>query len=164
MNRSLQVKYIIVLTLMLVGLVLVGCGRRPLPSQDAPAGATPTTAATPLSAEFKQPTTIIQKEAEKTAAEASTPTPLPAAGADLSRGERTYTTKGCADCHGAQGEGVEGKGNPLAGAPLTEVEFNDILRSGGDGKLGNEHLYGPQSISPSAMKALYEYVKSFPAP
>jgi mono/diheme cytochrome c family protein len=113
-------------------------------------------AVTPISTHvFAQPTTLIKESASE-----ATPTPE-AAAADLSRGERTYTSKGCADCHGAQGEGVDGKGSVLAGTTLTEDEFTDLLRTGGEGALGNDHLYGPQAISPSGMKNLYAYVKSF---
>lgn len=166
MNQSTYPKFIMMLALLLIiNAALVACGRRPLPEQGAAPSdggptATPATAATPLSAQFKQPTTIIEEEAIKEekeeAEEASTPE------VDLSRGERTYTNKGCGECHGPQGEGVEGKGSPLAGTELTEAEFTDILRTGGKGELGNEHLYGTQAISPSGMEALYAYVKSFP--
>jgi mono/diheme cytochrome c family protein len=104
---------------------------------------------------FEQPTTIITV--------AATATPMPEQSVDLDRGKRLYESKGCAGCHGAQGEGVEGKAKGLAGTQLAEQEFTDILRTGGAGKLGNEHLYGMQAISPSGMKTLYAYVKSLPA-
>lgn len=164
MNQSTYPKFIMTLALLLIiNAALVACGRRPLPEQGAaPVEGRPTAtlvaAATPLSAQFKQPTLVAPKEEEKVA---NTPTPSPTVGVDLSRGERVYASKGCGECHGLQGEGVEGKGNPLAGTDLTEAEFTDILRTGGKGELGNEHLYGPQAISPSGMEALYAYVKSF---
>ena len=154
---------------ILVSLV-AACGRRELPPQgDAPSDIgstdsaaptdTPKAAATPLSASFGQATLVVETAEgdEEEAAEEATPTP----GVDLSRGERTYTNKECGDCHGVQGEGVEGKGEALAGTTLSEEEFTDILRTGGNGELGNEHLYGPQAISPSGMETLYQYVLSF---
>ena len=145
---------IIIITLIFIGLLLAACG-----GSDS-SGPTPTSAEapTPLKAEFKQPTTIIQEdEEEEVTEEAATSTP----GVDLSRGERTYTNRECGACHGAQGEGVADKGGPLAGTELSETEFTDILRTGGQGELGNDHLYGTQAISPSGMEFLYAYIKSF---
>ena len=149
MKQSVTV-LLIVLTLP---LLLFACGR----SQPASTPDTSFLDATPLSTHvFKQPTTIIKEAAAK-----ETNTPEPAQSADLARGERSYTAKGCADCHGAKGAGVEGKGKKLAGITLSEQEFEDVLRTGGQGKLGNSHLFGVQAISPSGMKVLYAYVKSF---
>ena len=141
----------ILLIVLGLPLLLFACGR------SQPSSAEPTKdllAATPLTTHvFKQPTTII-----KEAAAEKVETPEVAA-ADLARGERSYTAKKCGDCHGAKGEGVEGKGKALAGISLSEEEFTDILRTGGG--LGNSHLYGVQAISPSGMEALYAFVKSF---
>ena len=142
-----------VFVIVLIPLLLFACG------QSQPSSAEPTKdllAVTPLTTHvFKQPTTIIKEtDTEKV----ETPEPE-APAADLSRGERSYTSKQCGDCHGAKGEGVEGKGKALAGISLTEEEFTDILRTGGG--LGNSHLYGTQAISPSGMEALYAFVKSF---
>jgi cytochrome c550 len=140
-----------VLVIVLIPLLLFACG------QSQPSSAEPTKdllAATPLTTHvFKQPTTIIKEVA---AEKAETPE---ASAEDLSRGERSYTSKKCGDCHGAKGEGVDGKGKALAGTSLTEEEFTDLLRTGGG--LGNSHLYGTQAISPSGMEALYAFVKSF---
>ncbi|MCC9077024.1 cytochrome c [Litorilinea aerophila] len=85
------------------------------------------------------------------------------ASADLERGARIYANRQCGDCHGAQGEGVPGKGSALAGLTLSEEEFTDILRTGGNGSLGPDHLYGPNAISPSGMQALYQWLRSLPA-
>jgi mono/diheme cytochrome c family protein len=149
----------IALVLLLMSLLLSACGRSS--SAGGPVAKSTLLAATPISTHvFKQPTTIIKEEA--VAEKVETPeaaTPEAAAPEDLARGERTYTNKSCGDCHGAQGEGVEGKGSKLAGTAVTEQAFTDFLRTGG--AVGNSHLYGPQSISPSGMEALYLYVKSF---
>jgi mono/diheme cytochrome c family protein len=85
------------------------------------------------------------------------------ASADLERGARIYANRQCGDCHGAQGEGVPGKGSALAGLTLSEGEFTDVLRTGGNGSLGPDHLYGPNAISPSGMQALYQWLRSLPA-
>lgn len=149
-------KYSLTIALVFLALLLFACGR----SQPAggPAPGSTLLAATPISTHvFKQPTTIIKEAA--VAEKAETPEAEAAAPEDLARGERTYTSKSCGDCHGAQGEGVEGQGSKLAGTTVTEQAFTDFLRTGGG--VGNSHLYGPQSISPSGMEALYAYVKSF---
>jgi mono/diheme cytochrome c family protein len=165
-NRTPLFPFSAILALLVLGFVLTGCGNR------EPAGPTPTPQppVTPLSAAFKQPTTIIKAAEEATEgeseaateaeAEAETPTPTAAS----SRGETIYTNRSCGDCHGAQGEGVADKGSALAGTALTAGEFETILRTGGQGALGNDHLYGPQAISPSGMEALYEFVVSLPTP
>jgi mono/diheme cytochrome c family protein len=136
--------------LILASGLLFACRR-----SDTPAAESNRLAATPLpTLAFKQPTTMIEAgdEARATAA--------PTQEVDLARGERVYTNQKCADCHGASGEGVEGKGKTLAGTALSEEEFTDILRTGGMGSLGNDHLYGTQAISPSGVQALYAYIKS----
>ncbi len=147
----------VTLVLALAGLSLFACGR------SEPASGEPTAnllAATPLSTHvFQQPTTIIKLSTPEEAG-----TPAPAEDVDLTRGERTYSDKKCAECHGTRGEGVPDKAKALVGMQLSEQEFTDLLRTGGQGKLGNEHLYGPQAISRSGMKALYDYLKSLPAP
>lgn len=84
----------------------------------------------------------------------------PTVDASLSRGELVYTNKKCGDCHGAQGEGVADKGKALVGTALEFQRFEDILRTGDNGALGNEHLYGASAISPSGMTNLYAFVAS----
>ena len=153
-KRNLYIQIIPIAALTLLGMWLAACGG----GGSASGGPTPTSAlaATPISTHvFAQPTTIIKKETEAATA-------APTADADLSRGERVYTSKGCGECHGPQGEGVAGKAEKLAGTQLTETEFADILRTGGQGSLGNAHLYGVQAISPSGMEALYAFIKSLP--
>jgi mono/diheme cytochrome c family protein len=92
-------------------------------------------------------------------------TPLPAAtlppadSGEPVAGKTVYDNK-CASCHGAQGEGVEGKGKGVAGWTMAAADFEDILRTGGKGRLGNEHLYGPSQISPSGVSNLYAFVRT----
>jgi len=144
----------LVLSFAFAILILPACRREePSAVPEVPAGFA--TAPPRLTAVFKQPTTIITP--------VTTATPVPEQTAEMDRGKRLYESKGCADCHGAQGEGVDGKGHGLAGTQLTEQQFEGILRTGGAGKLGSEHLYGPQTISPSGISAMYAYVKSFSA-
>ena len=151
-------RLMLMLMLAVSGLLLVACGG----GSEASTEPTPTSglAATPLSTHvFKQPTSIIKESASEE--EKQDETPADEGDADLSRGERIFNNNQCADCHGGQGEGVPDKAEGLAGTQLTEAEFADILRTGGQGELGNDHLFGPQAISPSGMEALYTFVKSF---
>jgi mono/diheme cytochrome c family protein len=86
-------------------------------------------------------------------------TAAPAGSGDPIAGKTVYDNK-CASCHGAKGEGVEGKGKGAAGWTMSASDFDDLLRTGAKGKLGNEHLYGPSQISPSGMENLFAYVRS----
>ncbi len=83
----------------------------------------------------------------------------PAGSGDPVAGKTVYDNK-CASCHGAKGEGVEGKGKGIATWTMSAAEFDDLLRTGAKGKLGNEHLYGPSQISPSGVENLFAYVRS----
>src|SRR5690606_8344733 len=93
-------------------------------------------------ARFAMPTTMITVAPSTAVTETAeaTATPEPQAGptVDLARGERLYNDRGCAECHGPAGEGVEGQGAAIAGTPLSEDEFTDLLRTGGG--IGPDHL------------------------
>ncbi|MBC7261781.1 MAG: cytochrome c, partial [Chloroflexi bacterium] len=78
----------------------------------------------------------------------------------IARGKTLFESKGCVQCHGANAEGVSGKGAKLAGTSLTETQFFEILRTGDRGRLGNDHLYGVFHISDSGVRALYAYLRS----
>jgi mono/diheme cytochrome c family protein len=78
----------------------------------------------------------------------------------LQRGGVIYINRKCGDCHGSQGEGVADKGPTLAGSTLTLQEFENVLRTGGMGELGPDHIYGSSAISPTGMQALYAWVQS----
>ena len=78
--------------------------------------------------------------------------------ADLALGQRAYEKNKCADCHGAQGEGVANKGKAIAGTALSATDFDKVLRTGGG--LGNTHIFGRSAVSPNGMNALYAFVQS----
>lgn len=80
----------------------------------------------------------------------------------LARGAGIYVNRKCGECHGAQGEGMADKGSALAGTKLTLQEFENTLRTGGNGKLGPDHLYGQSSISPAGMRTLHAWLQSLP--
>jgi mono/diheme cytochrome c family protein len=115
-----------------------------------------TDATAPATHVWEQPTSIIK--VEETPAE--TPTPAGEEDKLVARGRRSYEKLECGGCHGENGEGLPDKGSALAGTELTEAEFRDILRTGGKGELGNEHLYGTSAISESGIGALYVFLQS----
>ena len=77
---------------------------------------------------------------------------------DLARGATIYADR-CASCHGAEGEGTD-RGGSIAGLTLAQNEFATLLRTGNQGALGTEHIFGPAAISPSGLDALYAFVMS----
>jgi len=153
-----ETQRLIVLTLFLclIALIVAACGGS---SDGAASSNTPHVVATMPPARF---TAVAQQSAAQDTNVITKTDSLqtPTADASLSRGATIYQNKKCGDCHGAQGEGVASKGNALIGTPLTFQKFEDILRTGGNGSLGNAHLYGPSAISPSGMTNLYAFVTS----
>ncbi len=138
-------RFVFFAALLVLILSLSGCGGSRTPSATVEPIPTP-------KAVFDQPTTVIISQA-------TTTTPEAVIGADLAGGQYIYENK-CASCHGAKGEGVQGKGKGIASWTMPAAEFDDILRTGGKGKLGNEHLFGLNQISPGGMSNLYAYVQS----
>jgi len=136
-------------------LVIAACGG----SKDAAPAATSQPVATMPPAQF----TAV---AEQSATQNQNASPkvetliTPTADASISRGEFVYTNKKCGDCHGAQGQGVADKGKALVGTTLDFRKFEDVLRTGDNGVLGNEHLWGATAISPSGIANLYAFVTS----
>lgn len=143
------------MALLLVALLLAACG----------GGGGESAAATPVVVPTMPPARFTAV-AEQSVVQATSVAPkvenltTPTVDVSISRGETVYTNKKCGDCHGPAGEGVEGKGKPLAGTELTFQKFEDILRTGGGGSLGRDHQYGPSAISPSGMTNLYAFVAS----
>lgn len=136
-----------IITVLVVGLFVAACGGEE--AEPTPTRAIPTM---PV-ARFAQPTTAITPGAAASGGAAGEES------ADVTRGRTIYQNKECGSCHGAQGEGVEGKGKAIAGLDMPYDEFEDLMRTGGQGELGPDHLYGPTAISPSGMEALYAYIQ-----
>jgi mono/diheme cytochrome c family protein len=116
-----------------------------------------TDASPPATHVWKQPTTIIKTQDTPAAA---TATPASADDKLIARGQGIYERRECGQCHGDNAEGVPDKGARLAGTSLTEAEFKDVLRTGGKGELGNEHIYGITAISESGISAVYAFLQS----
>ena len=110
---------------------------------------------------WEQPTSVIKTDTTPTATAAAT-TAATAAADDkfVARGQALYEKTECGSCHGANAEGMPDEGAKLAGTALTEAEFKDVLRTGGQGELGNDHLYGTSAISESGISAVYAFLQS----
>jgi mono/diheme cytochrome c family protein len=106
---------------------------------------------------WKQPTSIIKVKDTPTSAPS---TPASADEKLIERGKMLYEKNECGSCHGDSGEGLSDQGSKLAGTELSAEEFEDILRTGGRGRLGNEHLYGTSAITSSGIKAVYAFLQS----
>jgi mono/diheme cytochrome c family protein len=165
-RRSFAQRWFWLIPLVLLVLLFAACGGS-APAQSpgsAPASLRPVATMPParFTAVAQQ---VFTDTARSTPAEAAasaveaTATPAITAAADLTRGATVYTNR-CASCHGDQGEGVADKGGALDEFELSYSEFDTLLRTGGNGRLGNEHLFGPSAVSPSGMQALYAYVQS----
>jgi len=129
---------------LLLSIILVACGGAKGGAPKATVEGIPTPQGV-----FSQATSVMTQMPPAATAE-------PAGSGDPVAGKTPYDNK-CASCHGAKGEGVEGKGKGVAGWTMSNSEFDDILRTGAKGKLGNEHLFGPSQLSPSGVENLYAY-------
>lgn len=81
----------------------------------------------------------------------------------IARGLSSWERLECASCHGENGEGGSGsigdlEAPSLVGLELSEDEFIDWLRTGGE--LGSDHLFSTDRLSDSGSRNLYQYVLS----
>lgn len=154
-----SVKWPRLLSLILLAILLVGCGGEPGdPSASSAPRPTDQPVPTMPAARF---TAVAQQVYTDTASSiaADAPVTTPTASVDLTRGQTIYNNR-CADCHGPQGEGVADKGSALTGFALTSTEFDSVVRTGKSGELGTEHIFGPSAVSPSGLSVLYAFVQS----
>lgn len=148
-------------TVLVAGVAIIAsCGGGP--ASDQPPPPTPTRP----SAVFAMPTTMITPTPAEAAPAATAETASTVAATvptpDLARGQTVYVNRKCGDCHGEQGEGVADKGSAIAGTTLSLQEFTEVLRTGGKGTLGNDHIFGTGAISPGGMTALHAWLQSLP--
>jgi mono/diheme cytochrome c family protein len=132
---------------LLLSIILVACGGAKGGAPKATVEGIPTPQGV-----FGQATSVMTQMPPAATAE-------PAGSGDPVAGKTVYDNK-CASCHGAKGEGVEGKGKGIATWTMSASDFDDLLRTGAKGRLGNEHLYGPSQISPGGVENLFAYVVS----
>ncbi|MDE0312161.1 MAG: cytochrome c [Caldilineaceae bacterium] len=158
MNRTgFASRFVPALAVLLVLLTLAaGCGpddELTDPGGEAPAEseAVPTMPA----ARFEQPTPVTDLE-EASAADKQADEEEAAEEPDIAMGEFAYGNR-CAECHGEGAAGTD-QGSSLVGLAMSEVEFEDLIRTGGE--LGPDHLFGSTKISPDGLRAVYAYLTS----
>lgn len=141
--------------LLLAGLSACGSRNRPGEVVAPEPTAVRTRAAVPTMppARFGQPTSVVDVEKAKQTQEELA---AQEAAERVASGEFIYGNK-CAECHGEGATGTAA-GESLVGMNLDEAAFTDLLRTGG--QLGNDHLFGPTSISPDGVKGIYAYLTS----
>ena len=162
--RRVTSRFVPALTLLLLLLTLAaGCGPGDeltesggeSTGEEAPADSDSSAVPTMPAARFDQPTPVTdlkgaseadRQEDEEEAAEAP----------DLATGEFVYGNR-CAECHGEGAAGTD-QASSLVGLTLSEDEFEDLIRTGGE--LGPDHLFGSTKISPDGLSAVFAYLTS----
>jgi mono/diheme cytochrome c family protein len=141
------------LFLLLLALLIVGCGGAAAPTS------TPRPTFTPIPTfDFSQPTappSVATAAATTGANEGEAVAALnPEA---VERGRGRYEALECAACHGDAGEGTD-DGPSLITSTQSEADFISFMRSGGE--LGAEHQYSTNRLSDSGGRNLYQYLLS----
>ncbi len=144
--------------LLLLLTLVAGCGpddEQNGSSEESPAASETSAVPTMPAARFDQPTPVTDlKQASETDKqeddEQDEETP------DIATGEFVYGNR-CAECHGEGAAGTD-QASSLVGLTLSEDEFEDLIRTGGE--LGPDHLFGSTKISPDGLSAVYAYLTS----
>jgi mono/diheme cytochrome c family protein len=167
----ITIKWARFLPSLVIILLLAACGgnssgqsSQSAPASLRPAPTMPAARFTPVSSQVFTGTvssSTVSTSTVETVSDSDQPTATPAAvaGPDLSRGATVYENR-CASCHGDQGQGVADKGSDITDFELSLSEFDTLLRTGANGRLGPDHLFGPSAISRSGMEVLHAYVQS----
>ena len=91
------------------------------------------------------------------AAQAQT-APTPAGNADA--GKKLYTSYGCYQCHGYEGQGSSATGPRLAPRPMPFAAFSRYVRR----PTGQMPLYTTKVLSDADLAHIYAYLQARPAP
>lgn len=135
-----------VLLFVLTGSLIAACGAASGPTQ------TPMPSLTPFPTfEFIPPTApaAFSGAADAEEGEAEIDPVL------VERGQGRYEALECAACHEENGEGTD-DGSSLLEFDMTETDFIDFMRSGGE--LGSDHQYSTDRLSRSGGENLYLYL------
>ena len=123
--------------------------------EEAPAASDSSAVPTMPAARFDQPTPVTDlKEASE--ADRQEDEEEAAEEPDIAMGEFVYGNR-CVECHGEGATGAA-QASSLVGLTLSEDEFEDLIRTGGE--LGPDHLFGSTKISPDGLRAVYAYLTS----
>lgn len=106
-------------------------------------------------ARFDQPTPVTDLE-EASEADRREDEEAAAEAPDIATGAFVYGNR-CVECHGEGAAGTD-QASSLVGLTLSENEFENLIRTGGE--LGPDHLFGSTKISPDGLRAVYAYLTS----
>ena len=152
--RAIRPIFRCVLTASALAWLLVACASPA--AEEAEARPTPT----PLTAAFKQATSVIDVEAAHEVQAQATKTAAETANVNVASGQQIYG-KLCAQCHGENLAGTD-QGGALTGYALTRAELERLLRTGGG--LGNDHLFGTARVSGTGIDALHAFITASAQP
>ena len=152
-NTRYSTRFVPIMAVLLLLLALpAGCGRGDEEDVSGEEAASDrNVVATMPAARFDQPTPVTDMQ-EASEADKQEDEEEP----DIAAGEFVYGNR-CAECHGEGAAGTE-QATSLVGLTLSEDEFEDLIRTGGE--LGPDHLFGSTKISPDGLSAVYAYLTS----
>jgi len=86
--------------------------------------------------------------------------PAPTPAGDAETGKKLFTSYGCYQCHGYEGQGSSATGPRLGPRPLPYAVFSRYVRR----PTGQMPLYTQKVLSDADMAHIYAYLQSRPAP
>ena len=154
-------RFAIVLAVILLLALLAACGKGDdagtsgddAASDSVPAASDRDIVPTMPAARFDQPTPVTDMEEASRADQEQDEGEIEP---DVATGELIFGNR-CAECHGEGAAGTE-QASPLVGFSMSEDDFEDLIRTGGD--LGPDHLFGSTKVSPDGLSAVYAYLVS----
>ena len=152
-NTRFSTRFVPILAVLMLLLALpAGCGRGDEENVSGEEAASDRNVVPTMpAARFDQPTPVKDlQEASEADKQEDEEEP------DIAAGEFVYGNR-CAECHGEGAAGTD-QAASLVGLTLSEDEFEDLIRTGGE--LGPDHLFGSTKISPDGLSAVYAYLTS----
>lgn len=154
------IAWTVLIVALLGGVLLVGCSQPPAtdsgPVQPASSGADSSTLSEP---EISEPSPVAVEPAEEPTTRRHEPDPA--------RGRELFASRGCADCHGHQAEGMGGAHADddmtvptLAQTSLSLQRVIEQVRHPHD----YMRSYGVTDVSDAELAAIYAYLQSRPRP
>ncbi len=158
-SKRFAIRIVPIAAVLLLLLTLVaGCGpgdEQDGSNEESPAASETSAVPTMPAARFDQPTPVTDlKQASET--DKQQDDEQDEESPDIASGAFVYGNR-CVECHGEGAAGTD-QASSLVGLTLSEDEFEDLIRTGGE--LGPDHLFGSTKISPDGLSAVYAYLTS----